>query len=94
MCFLPFLLGAKYTPTCYEGLQAGAATLTLETAKAEMFIVSFPAEYCTPPSVVALGSENITQIRLGVVTPSIAIFLVSGEPGEVTFHWHAAPLTP
>lgn len=89
--FLLAACAATFAPpvkgTCAEQPQAGVASFMLDNDGQALVIVGFD-EFCRTPVPVASGSEEITLVQVGVVTPSSVAFVVHGvSDGEGRLFW-------
>lgn len=78
---------------CAGGVQAGVAEVTLAHGQGEIVMVSYPRAFCRAPVVVVTGYEEVTRVRLGVVTAEAVTLIVDGAPGVVRLAWQGTPPT-
>ena len=78
---------------CARGTQAQVSEVTLEHGQGEIVMLNFPRPFCTVPVVVVTGYEEVTRVRLGVVTAEAVTLIVDGAPGAVRLAWQGTPAT-
>lgn len=75
---------------CASGPQSGIATVTLGNGQSEIVTISYPRAFCKAPVIVVTGYEEVTRVRLGVVTVSTVTLIVDGSPGEARLAWQGS----
>lgn len=93
LLFILVQQAAAKSAACVSGLQAGVAEVTLEHGNGEIVMVSYPRAFCRAPVVVVTGYEEVTRVRLGVVTAEAVTLIVDGAPGAVRLAWQGTPAT-
>ena len=90
-CAAAILPGTLAPNACASSAQAGILNTSIEGGQ-ETVTVSY-REFCKPPAIVAIGSESVERIQLGVVTPKTATFILHGADGPAVVHWQVMPVT-
>lgn len=68
-------------PGCVHHQQAGLHDFIFKDGS-EIIVIQYPKPFCQIPIPMAVGSEPVDTVRIGVVTPSILSLIVDGTPGE------------
>lgn len=75
--------------TCVDYQQAGRHDFTFENGR-KIIIIQYPKPFCQIPIPMAVGSEQVKSVRIGVVTPSIVTMILFGTPGDPgVIYWQA-----